>query len=117
MATFSKVLLSGSTNGRPIKISQTATSGNTIHTAVSGASDIDEIYLYACNTSTSAVLLTIEFGGVLSPDDHIQFSIPGESGLYTVIPGLPLQNSLVIKAFAATTNRLTISGYVNRITA
>jgi hypothetical protein len=57
MATFSKRLLSGSTDGKAIKVVQTATAGTTIHTAVSGTSDIDEIWLYAVNSSASAVKL------------------------------------------------------------
>jgi len=114
MATFTKVILSGSTDGRPIKVVATATAGTLIHTA--HATAIDEIYLYACNTSTAAILLTIEFGGVTSPDDLIEFNIPAESGLYCIIPGIPLTNSLVVRAFAATANLITITGFVNRIT-
>lgn len=33
MATYAKVFLSGSTNGKAIKVVQTATAGDTIHTA------------------------------------------------------------------------------------
>ena len=117
MATFSKQFLSGSTNGRPIKVAATATAGTLIHTAISGTSDIDEIYLYACNTSTSSIVVTLEWGGVTDPDDHIQFSIQGESGLFTLVPGVILQNSLVVRAFAASANLITVVGYVNRITA
>ncbi len=114
MASYNKVILSGSTDGRPIKVTQTSTAGDTIHTA--HASAIDEIYLYACNTQAAAILLTIEFGGVTSPDDLIEFSIPGHSGLYCVCPGLPLTNSLAVKAFAASANLIIITGFVNRIT-
>ena len=114
MANFSKLILSGSTDGRPIKVVQTATAGTLIHTA--HATALDEIYLYACNTQTAAILLTIEWGGVSSPDDHIQFSIPGESGLFCIAPGLLLQNGLIVRAFAASANLITISGFVNRIT-
>ena len=117
MATYTKQILSGSTNGRPIKVVQTATAGTLIHTAISGSSDIDEVYLYACNTQTAAILLTIEWGGVSSPDDLIEFNIPGESGLYCIAPGLVLQNSLVIRAFAASANLITIHGFANRIMA
>ena len=115
MANFTKQILSGSTNGRPIKVVATATAGTLIHTAVAGASDIDEIYLYACNTHTAAILLTVEWGGVSSPDDHIQFSILNESGLYCIAPGLLLQNGLIVRAFAASANLITIHGFVNRI--
>ena len=113
MAIFTKVVLSGSTDGRPIKVTQIATPGDIIHTA--HATSIDEIYLYACNTSKSAILLTIEWGGVASPDDLIEYKIPSESGLFCVCPGLVLTNSLLARAFAATANLITISGFVNRI--
>jgi hypothetical protein len=116
MATFSKQFLSGSTNGRPIKVAATATAGTLIHTAVTGTSSIDEIWLYAHNTSAASVKLTLEFGGTSSPDDHIEINIPAEgAGAVLVVPGLPMNNGLVIRAFAGTTNVLNIVGYVNRI--
>lgn len=117
MTTYTKRALSGSTNGRAIKVVQTATAGTTIHTAVAGAADFDEVWLYAMNTSSAAVKLTIEFGGVASPDDLIEASIPAEEGLYLIVPGIPLQNSLVVRAFAASADVVTILGYVNRIAA
>jgi len=58
MATFSKVILSGSTNGKAVKVAATATAGTTIHTA--HATALDEIWLYAHNSSASAVKLTLE---------------------------------------------------------
>ena len=117
MATFSKQLLSGSTNGKAIKVAATATAGTTIHTAVSGTSDLDEIWLYAVNSSASAVKLTLEWGQADAPDGNIEFVVPAENGLYLITAGLLLQNSLVVKAFAATANVILIHGYVNRITA
>jgi hypothetical protein len=116
MATFTKVLLSGSTQGKGIKVVQTATAGTTIHTAVSGTSSIDEVWLYAHNTSSAAVKLTLEWGEATAPDGHIEINIPSEgTGLVLIAPGIPLQNGLVIKAFAATANVINIFGYVNRI--
>jgi len=116
MATFTKLKLSGSTDGKQIKVAATATPGTTIHTAVSGTSDYDEIWLYVTNNHTAAVALTIEFGGTTSPDDLIQQSIPAKTGLYLLVPGLVLQNGAVVKAFAGTTNVISVSGWVNRIT-
>jgi hypothetical protein len=116
MATFTKTLLSGSTNGKAIKVAATATAGTTIHTAVSGTSSLDEIWLYATNTSASTVKLTLEWGEATAPDGNIEINIGAEgTGLVLVAPGILLQNSLVIKAFAATANVITLTGYVNRI--
>mgnify|MGYP003640795982 FL=1 len=117
MATYSKVLLSGGTTGKNIKVVPTATAGTTIHTAVAGTSDMDEVWLYACNTDAADVKLTIEYGGVASPDDLTEVTITAEAGWVLVCPGILLQNGLVIKAFAGTGNVVMINGYVNRITA
>lgn len=118
MATYSKVLLSGSTQGKGIKIAQTATAGTTIHTAVAGTSDMDEIWLWAVNSSeTIPQKLTIEWGTADAPDGNIEQTIPCESGLVLVVPGLLLHNALVVKAFSTTANITLIHGFVNRITA
>ena len=45
MATFSKLPLSHNTNGKNIKVTQTATAGDDIHTAVAGTSNWDEVWL------------------------------------------------------------------------
>lgn len=116
MSTFSKVFLSGSTNGKAVKVSATATPGTTIHTAVSGTSSIDEVWLWAFNSSASEVELTLEWGEATAPDGNIVQNIPAKGGLFLVAPGLILQNGLVIKAFAGTTDVVTIHGFVNRIT-
>ena len=114
MATFSKVILSGSTSGKQIKVVATATAGTTIHTA--HASAIDEVWLFAVNSSSTAVKLTIEWGEAGAPEGNIEVTVPGESGYLMVVPGCPLTGSLVVKAFAATANVVMINGYVNRIT-
>lgn len=116
MATYTKDKLSGSTNGKGIKVVATATAGTIIHTAVSGTTSWDEIWIYAVNTSSSAVKLTLEWGEVTAPDGNIEVTIPAESGLYLVVPGLLLQNSLVLRAFAGTASVLVIHGFVNEIT-
>lgn len=118
MATFSKQILSGSTDGKQILVSATATPGTTIHTGSTTVATLDEIWLYAVNTSATSVKLTIEYGGVTSPNDHIEQTIAPESGLVLVCPGLIIKGNataLIVRAFAGTTNVIAISGYVNRI--
>lgn len=114
MSTFSKVKLSGSTDGRNVKVAATATLGTVIHTT--GASALDEIWLWAVNSDTSDRKLTIEFGGVTSPDDLIEQTIAAESGLVLIVPGILLTNTKVVTAFASTANVVLINGFVNRIT-
>lgn len=118
MATFSKQILSGSTDGRAIKVVATASSGTTIHTGPTTTTTIDEVWLYAQNTDTTARKLTIQWGGTTSPDDEIEVTIGAEQGLVLVAPGLLIKGNstaLVVRAFAATANVITIHGYVNRI--
>ena len=115
MATYSKELLSGSTNGKGIKVVSTSSAGTLLHTAVSGTTDIDEVWLYAVNSSASSVKLTLEWGEATAPDGNIEMGVPGESGLMLLVPGLLLQNGLTVKAFAGTTNVIVVHGYVNKI--
>lgn len=119
MATFSKVKLSGSTDGKAIKVAQTASTGTTIHATGTSSSIIDEVWLYAYNSSASGVVLTIQFGGTTAVDNDIKITIPATSGLTLIVPGLLLTGTgsaaNTIYAYAGTANVLTISGYVNRI--
>ena len=123
MATYTKLALqpAGTTGtGLGIKVAATATAGTAIHTASSTSTTIDEIWLYAVNTSTTAVKLTIEWGEATAPDGNIELTVQPEAGLVTVIPGLLLQGNAtakIVKAFAGTANVIVIHGFVNRITA
>lgn len=118
MATFSKQLLSGSTNGRAVIVAATATPGTLIHTAIAGTSSFDEIYLYATNATGTAATLTLEYGGVLDPGDHAckALSIPANSPPIPILMGLLLQNGLVLRAFSGTASAINLTGFVNRIT-
>lgn len=121
MATFSKELLSGSTQGKAIKIAATTSgsAGTTIHATGISATIEDEVWLYAYNSSALSVVLTIQWGGVTSVDNEIKLTIPPTSGLTLVVPGLILSGTgaaaNTVAAYAGTTNVITISGYVNRI--
>jgi len=124
MATYSKIAIQPTTmttgTGLGTLVVATATLGTTIHTGANVATTVDEVWLYANNTHSSAVTLTIEFGGVAAKD-KIQTSLalsPG--GLILICAGLVLQGNAtpkVITAFAGTANVVGIYGYVNRITA
>jgi hypothetical protein len=123
MATFTKLALqpAGTTGtGLGILVAATATAGTAIHTASETATTIDEIWLYAVNTHTADIKLTIEWGEATEPNGNIEYTVKAENGLYLVIPGLLLQGNAtakVVRAFAGTANEIVIHGYVNRITA
>lgn len=119
---FEKRKLSGSTDGKQINITTTATAGTLIHTAITGTTDYDEIYIYANNISTTDQKITIEWGGVTTADQKI-VNIPNQSGDVLIVDGLPLQNGQVVRIFSGTTATpgvsavINVSGFVNRITA
>lgn len=123
MATFTKLALqpAGTTgDGLGILVAATATAGTAIHTASTTTTTIDELWLYAYNNDTASILLTIEFGGVTAPKDVIKQTITAQNGLVLVCAGLILQGNAtakVVRAFAATASKISIFGYVNRITA
>ena len=108
--------LSGSTDGRGIKLAASTTPGTLVHTALSSvaANEWDEVFIQAVNTSDTAVKLTVEWGGTSSPDDHIEVTIPAENGFTEVIPGHVLQNGALVRAFAAQADVIVLHGYVNR---
>lgn len=108
MATTIKWLpCSGSTHGRGIKIGQTATPGTLLHTATSsttdGVCDLIEVTVY--NSASTDKRISFEVGGVTSPDDIRGGTVPALEER-TFGPFL-LRNSLVLRAFAETTNVLT----------
>ena len=121
MATYSKQLFSTSTDGRAIKVVATAiASGTLIHTGQTSTTILEEVWLYAQNNHTADVAVRIGFGGATDPDDIIEYTVKTKGGLYLVVPGLLLKGNatpLTVVAAAGTTNVISLSGYVNRITA
>ena len=119
MATYSNIVLSGSTDGRDILIDDDATAGKTVHTGSGTATTYDEVWIYAANYDSSDRKLTIEWGSAAA-GDIIEQTIATEAGLVLVIPGLIIKGNatpLVVAAFAATTSSIQLFGYVNQITA
>jgi hypothetical protein len=118
MSTFTKKVLSGSTDGRGVLVVATASSGTTIHTGSSTAATIQEVWLYASNPGNTTYTLTVQWGGTTAINDDIVIPIPPQTGLMLISPGLILKGNatpLVIRAYASTASKITIMGYVNEI--
>lgn len=94
-----------------------ANTSTTIHTSVGTTTDFDEIWIWAQNTSASAVNFTIQWGGTADPANAVKLSMAASSGSYLLVPGWLLNNSLAVSAVAATNNVISVTGFVNRITA
>ncbi len=123
MATFSKLAFQPTAmtvgTGLGTLVAATATAGTTIHTCSNVATHIDELWLYAYNHDTISIALSVEFGGVTAPKDIIKSTIAAQAGLVLISAGLVLQGNttpVVVRAFAGTANKISIFGYVNRIT-
>lgn len=113
---FTKKKLSGSLDGKQIKVFAGAgASGTIIHTAVGGTLSFDEIWLYASSGHTMDVLTTIQWGGVTSPDNDIKITIPPMAGRLMICDGMLLNNTSIVRAYAGVTNIIMIDGFVNQI--
>lgn len=115
MAVFTGSVLSSSTNGRPIPVAATATPGTNIHTA--GTTGYEEVFLWAANVTAAAATLTVEWGGVTDPGDHLVkgYSIPPNSLPIPIALGQRIAGGLSIKAFSPTASAINISGYANLV--
>jgi acyl-coenzyme A thioesterase PaaI-like protein len=116
MASYSKQILSGSVDGKPIAIAAVSTPGTLLHTGPTITTTLDEIWLYAMNTHTAAIKLTVEWGDATTAN-NIEYTVPAENGLYLIAPGLLLKGNataLTVKAFAPTAG-VSIHGYINQI--
>ena len=108
---FARYKLSAAdTSNEPIAVPSGSSNAVTIHQCDKSA--VDEVYLWCSNYSNAEVTLTIGIGGV-SAFQQIIISIPKNSGLIQVYPGIPHQQS-EIKVFSNSSNTLSVLGYVNR---
>lgn len=116
MTTYSRVKLSGSTDGQGISVTGLTPSGGTVlHTAVTGAADSwDEIWLYAYNNATANRELGIAWGATAVGSRFVYTITGGPGGLVLVAPGLILRNTKVVKGYVTIADAISIFGYVNR---
>ena len=107
--------LSGSTNGRPIPVVAVATPGTTIHTT--GSAGFEKIWMFASNVTGAAATLTVEFGGVSDPGDHLvkAYSIPANSLPLPIALGQVLKGGVVVKAFSGTASAINITGWAIQV--
>lgn len=117
MSTVSKLKFSGSSDGEPVLITATSSTGAiTVHTCATSAGDAtyDEIYLWGYNNATGNINLTIEYGDTSHPIIH---TLTAKAGNTIVLPGQIGNTALVIKAFKSAAGTVGVSGFVNRISS
>jgi hypothetical protein len=116
--TYSIEKLSGSTDGKAIKVTGISSAADvTVHAAVAGAGDIDLVTLYAVNQDADGEVrtLTLAWGGETDPDNLISVPVPCKVGPVLVCERLPIMNSQVIGAWADEANDVMIYGRVERV--
>ena len=120
---ITKILLSGGgTDGKPSQ--SDGTNNHTIHAASSTATDLDEVWLWACNISATDALLKIGWGSSGQVGTQSILTISKQAGLYLVVPGLLLKGNAgtpkIVNVETATSggspaaNAINMVGYVNR---
>lgn len=118
MALFA-ALLSGSSGGQNIPVAATASTGTTIHATDTSATIYHRVYLFASNSSTADVLLTLEWGGT-STGDLIRQTVTAQAGLQQLVDNLPLVGTgaaaRTVRAYAGSANVININGWVNKHT-
>ena len=110
--TVTKNKLSGSTNGKQIKITTKEDPGTLIHTCVSETTDYDEIWLYATNTNKSAIKITTHFNDDASNAYWLWYILPPQSGWICVCNGWSVHNGAILRMFANLINVVNVAGYV-----
>lgn len=117
MAVWSRIPLSGSTNGRPISIDSTAAPGTTIHTVSTATAIKDMLYLWVYNTATTNRELKYLHGTTATGSEMTQ-TIPAQDGMYAISPGPTLNGAtgMISGIWATATGALFVVGHVNRAT-
>ena len=122
MATYSKEFFTGCATdqgGTGIALPIDSGAFVTIHTTPVTTTTLDEIWMYAVNSHSADLKITIQFGGDQEPEDYIEYTVAPEAGLVLIVPGLILQGMAttgqIIKGACGTGDEVAVYGYVNRI--
>ncbi len=105
--------LTASTYG-PIPVAATSSPGTLVHEARQSRQCVT---LYAMNNGAAPVVLTVEWGGIVAPDDHLIITLPPAVGPLEIAPALPIGKGLVIRAFASEADVVTVAGSMTRARA
>jgi hypothetical protein len=103
--------LTGTSGGKGIKISST-NSGVEIHTHDStfDQSQFDELHLWAYNSHSSSVTVTLQWGGTTSPDNLIPIALQPGSYLQ-IVCGQHIGGDLAVNAVASVADKIIVYGY------
>lgn len=115
---YTRQVLSGSTNGRPVSVVDDVAPGTTIHEVVATATtEREEIYLFAHMYATTDERVIVTLGGTATSDEIVMDLTDGD-GLHVIVPGITLvATTSIVRAWATGgPGEVAISGWVNRAT-
>lgn len=120
MASYSKQLLSQSSNGKTINITATGVNVTPIHTTQSSLSVLDEVWLYATNATTSDIMFNLLYGGTNFTNDILfEGVVEAYAGSVLICPGLIARGDgttgFSIYGNSTSVSGINVFGYVNRI--
>jgi len=117
--TETRIGFSAATNGATMIVNTTsAISPMTVHTTDPGTTNWDDVWIWAANTDTVSRTISLYFGAHSSIGDQVvgSYDLPPGGAPVLICPGLFLQNSGVVEAYASIANKINLTGYVNRCT-
>ena len=121
MATYSKIPLSQSTNGRAVLVSLSSSPPVLIHRTDTTSTNVDEVWLYASNITNIDSTITLYWGGSAATDVIFTATVQAYAGLVILVPGLILTgtgaSSSAVYALCQQPSAIEITGYINKITA
>jgi hypothetical protein len=120
MATYTKQLLSESINGKAVNITATGANTTLIHTTSASSSSIDEVWLYATNSTAADITFNLLYGGTnFTTDILFEGVIEAYTGSVLICPGLIARGDgtigFPIYGNSSTLSGINVFGYVNRI--
>lgn len=116
MPQYSKEVFSESVSGRMVEIVLAATPGSLVHTTLTSATILDEIWLYATNTNTTSRELTVEWGNTDVKQSQVTVTLEAKAGHVLIIPGMILGSAQNVRAFLDVASGVNMAGWINRIT-
>jgi hypothetical protein len=113
MSTGTAEILSGSADGAALVVSTTSAAGTLVHTATNTAGQVDEVYLFASNSDVVNLVVYVSFGDTANPIIDL---VEVREGLVPLLNGLRIKGGKEVRVWAQAANKITLFGWVNRIT-
>lgn len=114
MARVTRVPLSASALGFPVKVTPTATPGEAVHAGTTKKdAGFDSITLHAINSHNAAVVLSLEITDGTTTET-MAISLPANSRTNDILKDMIVKQGYTVRAFAATADVVFLTGYCDQ---